>query len=142
MSGPVLPTAAAPLPGEAEAGLEIRLFGRLEVRVASQPLPRLRSRKGLWLLALLALRGGQDLDRDWVAASLWPDDDAPHGRHSLRQSLYDLRRARGPEAARLVSEGLRTLRLDLSGAFVDALTFDAALARGDSDSLAAAVRLY
>lgn len=142
MPGPGTADAALPLPGEEGAALEIRLFGRMEVRVASQPLRQLRSRKGLWLLALMALRGGRDLDRDWLAATLWPEDDIPHGRHSLRQTLYDLRLALGTEASRLAADGLRTLRLELAGAFVDALAFDTALARGDPESLAAAVRLY
>ena|SRR5579871_5284307 len=42
-----------------QVDLEIRLFGPIDVRVCGQPLPRLRSRKGLWLLALLALRNGR-----------------------------------------------------------------------------------
>ena len=40
---------------QTQIDLEIRLFGPIDVRVCGQPL-RLRSRKGLWLLALLALR--------------------------------------------------------------------------------------
>lgn len=64
--------------------LEIRLFGPMEVRVGSQPLPRLRSRKGLWLLALLALRAGRDVERDWLAGTLWPGCEEADGRRSLR----------------------------------------------------------
>jgi hypothetical protein len=45
------------------APLEIRLFGPVQVRVGGAPLPRLRSRKGLWLLALLTLRAGRDVER-------------------------------------------------------------------------------
>src|SRR5712691_2958049 len=36
--------------------LEVLMFGPFEVRLHGAPLPRLRSRKGHWLLALLALR--------------------------------------------------------------------------------------
>src|SRR5438094_7507290 len=85
----------------ADCGLEMRLFGPMEVWVGGCPLPRLRTRKGLWLLALLALRGGREVDRGWLVGTLWPDDDEPNARHSLRQSLHDLRRALGPEAFRL-----------------------------------------
>jgi non-specific serine/threonine protein kinase len=118
------------------------LFGPIEVHLASRPLPRLRSRKGLWLLALLALRSGREVDRDWLAATLWPDSDEAHGRRSLRQSLHDLRLALGPQANRLGGEGPATLRLDLHGAFVDALSFDAAVARGGPEALAEAVALH
>ena len=48
---------AAHLAGDpAAAPLSIRLFGPFEVRVKGSPLPRLRSRRGLWLMALLVLR--------------------------------------------------------------------------------------
>src|SRR5262245_37096715 len=147
MRARTLPAAGSPRgeAGEAGAagpGLEIRLFGPMEVRLGSRPLPRLRSRKGLWLLALLALRAGRRVERDWLAAVLWPECDAAHGRRSLRQTLFDLRGGLGPEAARVESEGLRAVRLELAGAWVDALAFDAALARGEPESLAEAVRLY
>jgi predicted ATPase/DNA-binding SARP family transcriptional activator len=142
MSDWVLPALHTPAPDETASGLELRLFGPMEVRVGSHPLPRLRSRKGLWLLALLALRAGRDIERDWLAATLWPDDAESQARRSLRQSLHDLRLALGPEAWRLTGEAPRMLRLDVRGAFVDVLAFDAACARGDLDSLEAAVRQY
>jgi hypothetical protein len=65
---------------DAIPGLELRLFGPMEVRIGSLPLAHLRSRKGLFLLALLALRGGRDVDRAWIAGTLWPDCDEAHGR--------------------------------------------------------------
>src|SRR5262245_25039494 len=130
------------LPDEASAGLVLRLFGPMEVRVSGEPLRRLHSRKGLWLLAVLALRAGREVERDWLAGLLWLDSDASHGRRNLRQSLSDLRLALGPEAHRLTTEGSRTLRLDVAGAFVAAVAFDAALARGGPESLAGAVAVY
>src|SRR5215218_10277366 len=110
-----LPAVDAPAPGVETPGLEIRLFGPLEVRIGPHPLPRLRTRKGLWLLALLALRAGRDVERDWLAGTLWPDGDEADARRSLRQSLHDLRLALGSEAGRLSGETPRTLRLDLLG---------------------------
>ena len=127
---------------DARSGLEVRLFGPIEVRIGALPLPHLRSRKGLWLLALLALRGGRDVDRDWVAGTLWPDCDELHGRRSLRQTLHDLRIALGPAAWRLASDKPRTLHLELDHLSVDALAFDAAIESGDPESLERAVRLY
>src|SRR6266516_1134463 len=129
MSDWVLPPLA---PGETTSGLEICLFGPMAVRIGPCPLPRLRSRKGLWLLALLTLRAGRDVERDWLAGTLWPEYDEAQARRSLRQSLHDLRLALGPEARRLTSEAPRMLRLEVSAASVDVLAFDAALARGSA----------
>jgi len=147
MSGIRLGAGSAPDGGAPAATLELRLFGPMEARVGSEPMPRLRTRRGLWLLALLALRAGRQVDRDWLTGTLWPESDEARGRRSFRQTLYDLRAALGAEAYRLEAEGSRTLRLELSGAFVDVLAFDAAVARsrtgpGELAALEGAVRLY
>jgi DNA-binding SARP family transcriptional activator len=128
----------------------MRLFGPFEARVEGRPLPRLRSRKGQWLLALLALRPGAEVDRAWLASVLWPDSGEPQALAGLRNSLMDLRRALGAQAGRLQSPSLHTLRLDLSHAEVDVVAFDEAVARcriaepdeGILASLGHAVGLY
>ena len=52
-------------PDSNSESLTIRLFGPLDVRCGGHPLPRLRSRKGEWLLALLILRDDRiDFGRD------------------------------------------------------------------------------
>jgi hypothetical protein len=61
---------------------------------------------------------------------------------NLRISLADLRRALGPEAERLRSPAPRTLSLDLSGADVDVVAFDRAIAGDDASALERAVLLY
>jgi DNA-binding SARP family transcriptional activator len=110
--------------------------------VQGQPLPPLRSRKGYRLLALLILRGGAEVERPWLAGRLWEQSSSDeHALAALRNSLTDLRRALGPEAARLSSRTYRTLRLDLTGAEVDVLVFPAAIRRGDVASLQQAVEL-
>ena len=43
--------------------LEIRLFGPFDVRLKGEPLRPLRSRKGQWILALLALRHDREVAR-------------------------------------------------------------------------------
>lgn len=103
------------------------------------PLPRLHSRKEPWLLALLALQQGAPIERRWLAGILWPDSTAGQ---TLRNCLSDLRRALGPEAARLRSPTRHTLCLDLTGADVDVAAFDQAIASGDPASLERAVGLY
>ena len=126
----------------ADSPLAIRLFGPMDVRVQGQPLSQLRSRKGYWLLALLVLRHGRQVERDWLAGTLWPESDQSQAYSSLRRTLTDLRQAMGAEAARLRSPTPQTLCLSIPEEAVDVLAFDAALARGDPASLRKAVALY
>jgi predicted ATPase/class 3 adenylate cyclase len=122
--------------------LAIRLFGPFEARWNGGPLPHLRSRKGQWLFALLALRAGQEVERAWLAGVLWPDSSEAQALANLRNSLTDLRGALGEEEVRLRSPTPRTLCLDLAGAEIDVLAFDAAVANGDALALERAVALY
>jgi predicted ATPase/DNA-binding SARP family transcriptional activator len=120
--------------------LTVYLLGSFMVWVNGVALPHVRSRKEQWLLALLALHAGGPVDRDWLADALWPDSSDPLA--NLRKSLKDLRRALGPEANRLHAPAPRSLALDLPGAEVDVLAFDAAIAKGDETSLECAVGIY
>ncbi|MBI3722083.1 MAG: hypothetical protein HY248_05970, partial [Fimbriimonas ginsengisoli] len=124
------------------APLVIRLFGAMEVQREGRPLPPLRARAGQWLLALLVLHHDRDVERDTLAALLWPDSSEEQAAYNLRRNLTDLRRALGPDAARLRSPTFRTLRLDLTGADVDLIAFDDAIARGGVSDLEQAIALY
>jgi DNA-binding SARP family transcriptional activator len=130
---------AAIRPGCTGSSLAIRLLGPFEVSLDGVPLSRLRYRKSPWLLALLALRHGAEVDREWLAGLLWPDGT---GTQALRNSLTDLRRALGSEAGRLRSPTAHTVSLDLAGVEADVIAFDAAIARGDTPSLEEAIALY
>jgi DNA-binding SARP family transcriptional activator len=127
---------------QAPNSLSLRLFGPLDVRLSGEPLPRLRSKKGQWLLALLTLRHDAEVSRSWLSGLLWPDSSEAQGLASLRNSLMDLRRALGPEGHRLQSPSPSTLRLRLEDAEADVVAFDQALSRGDAASLERAVSLY
>src|SRR5947199_1057736 len=107
-----------------------------------QPLPRMRSRSVEWLLGLLVLRHGRAVARAALGGTLWPESRQERALLNLRGSLVDLRRALGPEAERLRSPTRDSLLLDLTGASVDLLRFDAAVAAGDESSLQEAVALY
>ena len=120
----------------------VRLFGDLEAWIGGLPLPPLRSRKGGWLLALLVLRAGREIRRDALAALLWPDSLPSDALTGLRQSLADLRKALGVEAARLQTPTPRTLRFETAGAKIDVLEFDRAIKRGEQDDLRQAIELY
>jgi predicted ATPase/class 3 adenylate cyclase len=134
--------AAAPPEAGSVAPLTLRLFGPFEARLHGQPLPRLHSRKVQWLLALLVLRHGREVERAWLAGTLWPDSSEAAANACLRNSLKDLRRAFGPEAGRLRSPTTRTLALDLTAAHADVVAFDQAMAEGEETALERAVALY
>ena len=105
-------------------------------------MPRLRSRKALWLLALLTLNAQRAVDREWIAATLWPDQEREHSLASLRPVLSELRKALGTQASRVQGTSWRTLTMDLAGAVVDVLRFDKAIASGRQYDLAQAIELY
>jgi DNA-binding SARP family transcriptional activator len=83
------------IPDAAAAPLAIGLFGPFTVRRQGDPLPRLRTRKGQWLLALLTLRHDGDVERAWLAGTLWPDNPESQALAHLRRCLTDLRQALG-----------------------------------------------
>src|SRR5689334_10331419 len=120
----------------------LRLFGPFDAQVSGRPMPRLRTRKGQWLLALLALRAGRAVERAWLSGTLWPDSDESQAAANLRLSLTDLRRTMGVEACRLESPTVHTLLLNLNGSPADVNEFDDALSRGGVSSLQTAVDLY
>lgn len=124
------------------APLTITMFGPMLVLVEGKPLPPLHSRKAQWLLALLALRPGRPVEREWLAGTLWLDAEQEQAFSNLRPVLSDLRRALGSQSDRLQSPTRHTLSLDLTSATVDVLAFDAAISHSTLASLALAVRLY
>jgi DNA-binding SARP family transcriptional activator len=99
------------VPDSAASPLVICLFGPFDVRVNGLPLPRLRSRSGLSLLALLVLRHDAAVERAWLAGLLWPERTTSQGLATLRRDLTDLRRALGAAAGRLGSPTQHSLRL-------------------------------
>ncbi len=126
----------------ASPSLTIHLFGPMQVLAHGLPLPRLRSRKALWLLALLTLRHGRAVEREWLAGTLWPDTDTGRAFTNLRANLSELRGALGDQGVRLQSPGRHTLSLNLADANVDILAFDAAIRSQKPDALKQAVELY
>ncbi len=118
------------------------MFGPMDVRIDGEPIAPLRSRKGYWLLALLVLRQGAEVSRNWLAGTLWPDSSEERAHASLRQSLTNLRSTLGGHSARLRSPTPGTLCFDLEGLEADVAQFDACLARGGRSALETAVRLY
>lgn len=69
-----------------------QLFGPPHFETSAGETIAIRSRKGVGLLACLALAHGKPVSRDQLCALLWSDRQAPQARASLRQLLFDLRR--------------------------------------------------
>src|SRR5690348_3306163 len=122
--------------------LTLRLFGPFGVQVEGQPPARPLSSKTRWLLALLVLRHGREVSREWLAGTLWPESAESQAKDYLRHGLTDLRRALGSEVYRLSSPTHQMLLLDLSGADVDVISFDEAIAAPDNASIEHAIALY
>lgn len=122
--------------------LSIKLFGPIQVLVGDRPIQPPRSRKVLWLLALLTLRVRNPVERDWLASMLWPDSDRTRALANLRTTLSELRAALGPEGERLLGPSRHTVQLRLDGAVVDVLDFDRCMASGRRSDLEQAVTLY
>ena len=122
--------------------IHLRLLGPFGVALGEQPMPPLRSRTGLHLLALLALNANREVARDWLAGTLWPDSRQEQSLANLRRTLTDLRRALGAASLRLISPTTHTLCLQLTEEECDILAFDAALRQNHPDAWEQAVALY
>ncbi len=127
---------------EISVPLSICLFGNMEVRVRGRPLPHLRSRQSLWILALLALRHPRPVHREWLASMLWPNSEQSRAFSNLRVALSELRAALGEEGRRILTPTRGSLTLDLEQAEVDVLRFDSAVAERQIQELKQAVALY
>jgi two-component SAPR family response regulator len=126
------------------APFTLRLLGDFEARIGGRAMPKTRTRKERWLLALLVLGKGREIARASLAQTLWPFPDHPVdlAAYNLRRSLSDLRKALGTQAARLESPTPQTLRFSLEGMLVDVLEFDRLAASDATDDLTIALDLY
>jgi DNA-binding SARP family transcriptional activator len=93
-------TIASPAGAAPAAPIRLRLFGGLEITVGDQAVdlrgvrPRARS-----TLRLLALRAGDLVHREALAAELWPDHDEDSALRGLQVAVSSLRSLLGPALA-------------------------------------------
>ncbi|MET0528993.1 MAG: hypothetical protein ABW003_11750 [Microvirga sp.] len=95
-------------------------------------------RKPLELLWLLVAGDGRGLAQDFVADQLWPDLDGDRAMHTLRTTLYRLRKLVGADA--VVQEN-EHIQLNSAVVGIDLATLRAALARLRHPRLTPAARL-
>jgi DNA-binding SARP family transcriptional activator len=84
--------------------LRICLFGPLELIWGNEPLTVPSSPKTRSLLAYLILHQGRTVPRDRLVGVFWPERSDARARRALSNALWQIRRALGPAADRLVTE--------------------------------------
>lgn len=114
------------VPRSERSGLTIRTFGGLSVSVAGAAVA-LTTRKAGALLVYLALADGRACRREHLAHLLWPDVPDARARHSLSQTIYEVRSVVPPDSL-VVTGG--EVRLVADRCEVDALHFDRWVAEG------------
>lgn len=119
--------------------LKIDLFGVFQALRDGEPLPDLKLHSAYQLLALLILHPNHAVRNDWIAEQLWPSTGS---MESLRKSIQQLRESLGPEERHRVKAEKNFVSIDLAGAEVDVIEFDAAIQREDYHSLTRALALY
>jgi len=110
----------------------LRLLGGATIEgregaVGGRVLPRRR----MALLCALALMRGRTVSRDKLLALFWPESDTDRARHSLAESLYQIRRELSDSA--IIAQG-DELRLNSEVVGSDVGEFEEALERGDPKS--------
>jgi len=122
--------------------LSLSLFGGFEARIPPGPRLSFQTRKAQALLAYLALPLGRAHPRDKLAALLWGDRGDEQARRSVRQALYDIRKALGVAAPAVLRAEHDTVALSPAAVDLDVLTFTRLIDQGTPDALEQAAALY
>jgi len=84
---------------DAALTVSIHLFGQLRITHDGAPFRFAGRRRTLALLGYLLLNRDRPVARDFLAFTLWPDDDEESARAKLRSSLHLLARSLPPAPA-------------------------------------------
>jgi len=124
------------------AKLNIRLLGGFRLEQDTGGRIPLSGRKGILLLARLAVPPGLTHSREQLQALLWPDADQKHAQGSLRYLLHRLRKIMPSECRRfLICEGSQ-VSLDTNHVAVDIEQFERLVFEDTPQALAEACALY
>ena len=122
--------------------LGLALLGPFEARRDTGQVLAIRRRKAQALLAYLALRRGEVQPRERLIGLLWEGLEPSHARHSLRQTLTELRQDLGPDAfSALVLDG-DAITLHPARVSVDVMRFEQLAASRSIDALSEAAAIY
>lgn len=122
--------------------LSLSLLGGFQARVPPGPPLTFQTRKAQALLAYLALPVGRVHSRDTLAALLWGERSDEQARNSLRQALYDIRKALGVTAPAVLRIENDAIALIPTAVDVDVTTFTRLLDQGTPEALEQAAALY
>jgi DNA-binding SARP family transcriptional activator len=122
--------------------LSLGLLGPFRARRETGEAVVIRRRKAQALLAYLALRRGKGETRERLIALLWEDLEPARGRHSLRQTLTELRRDLGEEAFSVLVVDGDAIALRPGRVSVDAEQFERLAAGTAGGQLREAAALY
>ncbi|MDP1849276.1 MAG: AAA family ATPase [Solirubrobacteraceae bacterium] len=117
--------------------LELRLLGGLRAAVDGRPVELPADARARELLARLALSPGPH-PRSALAGRLRPDVPEQSARKTLRNALYELRRALGPAGAEALAVSGQRVGLGPAGVWVDLWEFRRCLADGRLEAAAEA----
>ena len=118
--------------------LRLRMLGAFAAECDGRAI-RFATRKAAALLALLALRPGEEVPRARLAAMLWPESGEGAARTSLRQALAALRRDLGDTDGHVVQAVGDAIVIAADQVECDAARLEAALATPDRIQDAAAL---
>lgn len=122
--------------------VSIRLFGRTEFISPFGEGDQPTSTKTALLVARLAMKPGEAHDRKRLTELLWPDRGEAQALASLRQSLWNLRKAVGECDPPPIVADRSSVRLDPRAVEVDTVVFEQLIRRGTTDDLARAAEIY
>lgn len=126
----------------AMARVTLALLGGFRAHLGSGAPVRVTARKAQALLAYLAVRHGERVPRDTVAALLWGDTGEPQAYQSLRQALVSVRRALPRVKPPILVSAGGMLALRVSAVDVDVARFEHLAAQTREPALEQAVALY
>lgn len=113
----------------ARPGLDVRLLGGVEARVAGEAVA-IGGRRSRAVLALLALRAGHVVLEDLLVEEVWAQRPPPSARNALQTYVSRLRSALPDGARRLVRRGPGYV-MSLAPDELDTQRFEDAVADGD-----------
>jgi TolB-like protein len=120
----------------AGAPFTLNLLGAFQLLTPGGERVEVSSRKGVALMALLAMAHKGEHTRGWLQDKLWGSRQSAQARASLRRELSNLRKALNAEGAPLLICERDRVRLDLDRLRVDAREADAGGARGEPGGMA------
>jgi TolB-like protein/DNA-binding SARP family transcriptional activator/lipoprotein NlpI len=127
---------------EAKITIQIKLFGRFELRSEAGEEITIPTRKGQALLAMLALAGGEPVPRERLMALLWSDRGEQQARSSLRQTLTEVRKALARVQPPILVAKRDTVQIDPNVVAVDVVAFENLIDENTPSALESAAKLY